>query len=174
LTVDNGELVINTEAAKPYRPSRIPPLGYVERDGELVRVETPAEVAQKKLIAKLAGVEVDIDDEVVNSAIGGLDIAELGDNEQWRNGVVVQEGKYCIYNGNRYLCKKYHIAQEIYAPSSDNPLFEISPFDWVLPQGLGNAYSVGSMVAQGGQIWVSTVPNNMYVPGEYGWLSIDN
>lgn len=41
---------------------------------------------------------------------------------------------------------------------------------WVQPVGATDAYPIGSVVSHNGMTWVSEVDENVWVPGEYGWV----
>ena len=40
---------------------------------------------------------------------------------------------------------------------------------WVQPVGAHDAYQVGDRVTYEGQVWESTVKDNVWAPGFYGW-----
>ena len=44
------------------------------------------------------------------------------------------------------------------------------PPDWVQPTGAHDAYQIGDLVTYQGQVWRSTVDNNSWPPGVYGWV----
>jgi len=45
--------------------------------------------------------------------------------------------------------------------------------EWVQPTGAQDAYSLGDLVAHGGKTWESTVDNNSWEPGMYGWVEVE-
>lgn len=50
----------------------------------------------------------------------------------------------------------------------EGPITEEYP-EWVQPTGAHDAYSIGDKVTHNGKQWVSTVDNNVWEPGVYGW-----
>lgn len=44
--------------------------------------------------------------------------------------------------------------------------------DWVQPTGAHDAYQTGDRVRYGGKIHVSTVDDNVWAPGIYGWSEV--
>lgn len=43
---------------------------------------------------------------------------------------------------------------------------------WVQPTGAGDAYQTGDRVTHNGQMWESSVDNNVWEPGVYGWIVV--
>jgi hypothetical protein len=43
------------------------------------------------------------------------------------------------------------------------------PAEWVQPTGSTDAYKLGSQVSHNGSVWQTTVDNNVWEPGVYGW-----
>ena len=41
---------------------------------------------------------------------------------------------------------------------------------WVQPTGAGDAYALGAQVTHNGQTWTSTIANNVWEPGVFGWV----
>ena len=56
-------------------------------------------------------------------------------------------------------------------------LAEITPpgliAEWVQPTGAQDTYSLGDLVTHVGQVWESTVDNNSWEPGVYGWVEVE-
>lgn len=44
--------------------------------------------------------------------------------------------------------------------------------EWVQPTGAHDTYQTGDQVTWNGFTWESTVDNNSWAPGEYGWIQI--
>lgn len=42
--------------------------------------------------------------------------------------------------------------------------------EWVQPTGAQDAYGLGAQVTHNGQVWTSTVANNVWEPGVFGWV----
>ena len=43
------------------------------------------------------------------------------------------------------------------------------PAPWQQPSGAHDAYAKGDQVTYEGHVWISSLDNNVYIPGEYGW-----
>ena len=43
------------------------------------------------------------------------------------------------------------------------------PAPWQQPSGTHDAYAKGDQVTHEGHVWISSLDNNVYIPGEYGW-----
>ena len=46
------------------------------------------------------------------------------------------------------------------------------PDVWVQPTGAHDAYPLGALVTYNGKTWESTVADNVWVPGQYGWVEV--
>ena len=47
------------------------------------------------------------------------------------------------------------------------------PQPWVQPTGSTDAYNVGDRVTHNGVTWESTVAANVWEPGVYGWVQVE-
>ncbi|MGN0625906.1 MAG: carbohydrate-binding protein [Oscillospiraceae bacterium] len=82
------------------------------------------------------------------------------------------------YGDVLYKCLTGHTAQESWAPDVspslwvrvDNPAEEWP--QWRQPQGSTDAYELGAKVSHNGKRWTSTVDNNVWEPGVYGWSEV--
>lgn len=73
-----------------------------------------------------------------------------------------------------YKVIQSHISQDDWRPNITPSLYKKIGFDgdipiWTQPLGAIDAYMQGDVVSFEGQIWVSTVDNNVWQPGVYGW-----
>lgn len=79
------------------------------------------------------------------------------------------------YNGLLYRCLQTHQAQEGWNPEDAASLWakvlipdpEVIP-EWIQPDST-NPYMLGDKVTHNGQTWISTIDNNVWEPGVYGW-----
>lgn len=90
------------------------------------------------------------------------------------------EGKYSAgqrvqYNGTLYSCLQEHTAQAGWAPDAAPSLWAkvlISDPDtvpeWEQPEST-NPYMMGDKVTHNGKTWTSSIDNNVWEPGVYGW-----
>jgi chitodextrinase len=93
----------------------------------------------------------------------------------WKAEVNYTVGQRVLYNETLYKVLQDHTSQEAWNPVDAPSLFArvlipdetIIP-EWVQPDST-NTYKIGDKVTHNGQIWVSTVDNNSWEPGVYGW-----
>ena len=83
-------------------------------------------------------------------------------------------GERVRYGSKLYKCVQAHTAQSDWTPDVTPALWtevaapgEIP--DWKQPTGAQDAYMAGDKVKHNSKIWVSTVDNNVWEPGVYGW-----
>ena len=87
-----------------------------------------------------------------------------------------KEGDRVLYNGILYKVLTNHTSQESWAPDVAPSLFtkiltdEISNqiLPWEQPNST-NPYMTGDKVTHNGSTWISTIDNNVWEPGVYGW-----
>lgn len=96
----------------------------------------------------------------------------------WRVGVGYAAGDRLRYNGALYCCLQAHTSQGDWTPDTAASLYKRVEFDgggipvWTQPVGATDAYKMGDKVSHNGKIWVSTVDNNVWEPGVYGWEEV--
>ncbi len=94
----------------------------------------------------------------------------------WNATNAYSTGHRVRYNGNLYRCLQSHDAQMAWTPTDAPSIWaEILPGQedtpigpWVQPDST-NPYQRGDKVTWDGKNWVSTVDNNTWQPGTYGW-----
>lgn len=96
----------------------------------------------------------------------------------WNAEATYAVGDRVKYNGTLYRCLTAHTAQAAWTPTDapslwakvlTDPSGAILP--WVQPDST-NAYAKGDKVTHNGKTWVSTVENNVWEPGAYGWEEV--
>ena len=96
----------------------------------------------------------------------------------WNAEATYAVGDRAKYNGTLYRCLTAHTAQATWAPTDapslwakvlTDPSGAILP--WVQPDST-NPYAKGDKVTHNGKTWVSTVDNNVWEPGAYGWEEV--
>ena len=110
----------------------------------------------------------------VTDDIVALSIQEFYDI--WEPDINYKKGQYINYKEVLYKVLQDHLSQEAWTPDVTGSLFAkvlIDPtgetvLEWVQPDST-NAYMKGDKVKHDGQIYVSTVDNNVWEPGVYGW-----
>lgn len=92
---------------------------------------------------------------------------------QYEAGMKVQ------YEQILYKCLQTHTAQEGWTPTAAPSLWakvlipdpQVIP-EWEQPDST-NPYMKGDKVTYNGKTWESTIDNNVWVPGIYGWIEIE-
>lgn len=93
----------------------------------------------------------------------------------WKTGRDYVIGERVQWKGKLYKVLIAHTSQEQWMPDVAPSLFaevlipdpSVIP-EWVQP-GSTNAYMKGDKVRHNGKVWVSTIDNNVWEPGVYGW-----
>lgn len=93
--------------------------------------------------------------------------------EFWHAGMQVIVGQILRYGEDIYRCIQAHTTQEDWTPDKVPALFakislEEYP-EWVQPAGAHDVYKQGDKVTFDNKHWVSTVNDNVWQPGVYGW-----
>lgn len=82
------------------------------------------------------------------------------------------------YKGQLYKCILDHTSQESWTPTdapsiwvrTSDPAIEYP--DWLQPTGSHDAYAINAKVTHNNKKWISTVDNNVWEPGVYGWNEV--
>jgi hypothetical protein len=96
----------------------------------------------------------------------------------WRAEVNYALDERVLYNGVLYKVVTAHTSQSDWTPDVAVSLFAkvLIPDDNVIPDweqpDSTNTYKIGDKVMYNGQTWVSTVDNNSWEPGAYGWEKV--
>lgn len=96
----------------------------------------------------------------------------------WVSGSAYLVTERVRYNGQLYRCVQAHTSQEGWEPDKTPALWTAvaKPGEipvWRQPTGAQDAYMTGDKVhhpSADGPIWESTVDNNVWEPGVYGWV----
>lgn len=93
----------------------------------------------------------------------------------WKESESYAVGERIRYNGILYKVLQAHTSQEDWTPDVAVSLFAkvliSDPMTipaWEQPEST-NPYKKGDKVTHNGSTWVSTVDNNVWEPGVYGW-----
>ena len=98
----------------------------------------------------------------------------------WREGVAYVTGERVRYNEILYKILQDHTSQTTWTPESAPSLFtkvlisdtETIP-EWTQPDST-NPYQTGDKVTYNGATWISTIDNNVWEPGAYGWTKVES
>lgn len=99
---------------------------------------------------------------------------------EWNPESNYKAGERVRYKGVLYRSLQDHLAQAGWTPTAAPSLWarvliedpNVIP-DWVQP-GSTNPHQIGDQVRHKGHIWECIVPNNVWEPGVYGWVTIDD
>lgn len=93
----------------------------------------------------------------------------------WSAEDTYDAGERVRFGGALYKCVQAHAAQADWTPAAAPSLWAKvltsdtgEPLPWEQPDST-NPYMKGDKVTHGGKTWVSTLDNNVWEPGVYGW-----
>lgn len=93
----------------------------------------------------------------------------------WSAQDTYDAGERVRFDGTLYKCLQPHAAQPDWTPTAAPSLWAKvlvsdtgEPLPWEQPEST-NPYMQGDKVTHGGKTWVSTIDNNVWEPGVYGW-----
>ena len=93
----------------------------------------------------------------------------------WNSSAAYAAGDRVRYDGVLYKCLQAHTAQPSWTPTAAPSLWAKvltsdtgAPLPWEQPEST-NPYKKGDKVTHAGKTWVSTIDNNVWEPGVYGW-----
>lgn len=97
----------------------------------------------------------------------------------WRNNVAYEVNERVTYNDVLYKVLIAHTSQPDWTPDVAASLFakiliidENIIAEWEQPDST-NPYMLGDKVSYNGNTWVSSVDNNVWEPGVYGWDKVE-
>lgn len=108
-----------------------------------------------------------------------MEIADL--YPEWKEGKTYKTDEIVKYGVNAdgetqlYRIIQAHTSQAGWEPDAAASLFKAVGFDesgtsiWTQPLGATDAYQTGDVVIHNEKKWISTVDNNVWEPGVYGW-----
>lgn len=98
---------------------------------------------------------------------------------EWIDDTSYALGDRVLYQGLLYKCLQTHNAQALWNPIDapslwarvliPDPEGEIP--EWIQPDST-NAYMTGDKVRHNDKTWESTIDNNVWQPGVYGWTEV--
>lgn len=96
----------------------------------------------------------------------------------WNESETYKKGDRVRYQDTLYKCLQAHTAQSTWTPKDAPSLWAkvLNPSpteipEWVQPEST-NPYMKNDKVKHNGKTWVSTVDNNVWEPGVYGWTEV--
>lgn len=166
LTEYEKDEYIKIQAEQNVEMSRLMGVMFGNNATELVAMQTSRFIQMSVQAANLT------DDEAIQ-------VADL--YEEWKEKVKYPKDRILKYGVNDkgetqlYRVVVEHTSQTQYPPDTDITHYKKIGFDeggtpiWSQPLGGHDAYKKGDVVTHNGKIWVSTVDNNVWEPGVYGW-----
>ena len=116
----------------------------------------------RELIVKASASLTDAD------ALDGIELFE-----EWTSNTAYAIDTRVRYNSTLYRCVQSHTSQDDWTPDITPALWTVVNLDefpeWVQPTGAQDAYRIGDKVSHADKHWISTVDNNVWMPGVYGW-----
>ena len=97
----------------------------------------------------------------------------------WKVETNYSVGDRVLYNDVLYKVITAHTSQETWTPTDAPSLFAkvLIPDEDVIPgweqPDSTNPYMTGDKVSHNGKTWVSTINNNVWEPGVYGWDTVE-
>lgn len=96
----------------------------------------------------------------------------------WKADKEYSAGDRVLLEGTLYKVLQSHTSQADWTPDAASSLFakvlipdsDVIP-EWEQPDST-NPYMMGDKVAHNGSTWVSTLDNNVWEPGVYGWEGV--
>lgn len=94
---------------------------------------------------------------------------------KWTALVSYTAGAIVRYENKLYRCVQSHTSQQTWTPDATASLWKQigDPSEewpaWSQPLGAHDAYPLGAKVSHNEKHWISTVDNNVWEPGAYGW-----
>lgn len=97
----------------------------------------------------------------------------------WESSVEYSRGDRRLYCAVLYSCLQAHTSQDDWTPDVSPSLWakvlipdpDVIP-EWEQPDST-NPYMIGDKVTHNGEVWISTVDNNVWEPSVYGWEVYD-
>ena len=160
----NGKLIEMTEAEIAEEKQKIQ-LAKAEEKSRPLTTEEVAALLIRQQINTLT-----VDD---NTALRMVEFYPA-----WASGQAYTAGYKVQYGGKLWRCLQNHTSQDGWEPESAPSLWAkvLIPDETVIPEweqpDSTNAYSKGDKVTHNGVTWESTIDNNVWEPGVYGWTEV--
>lgn len=113
---------------------------------------------------------------------GSIDPVTAGEHSdlfaEWAYPIAYTAGQIRRYNGTLYKCVQAHTSQADWTPPAAPSLWSLTADpaeewpEWIQPIGAHDAYPLGAKVRHNEKHWTSTIANNVWEPGVYGWTEV--
>ena len=170
IVVIEGSLSVlaSTNSASPQRT------WAEQKDQILAQLDSVAESRASAAAARIA-----VKQTVLAGELPEEDLAQIVDLwPAWSAGVSYAVDEIVRHEGSLYKVVQAHTSQPDWTPDAVPALFAaISPpgiiAEWVQPTGAHDTYAAGDRVTHKDSVWESTVDNNSWEPGVYGWVEVE-
>ena len=92
---------------------------------------------------------------------------------RWETETEYTAGDRIFYEKVLFKCVQSHTSQSSWTPDITPALWTVVSLEewpeWVQPIGAQDAYMAGDKVSHSEKHWISSVDNNVWEPGVYGW-----
>ena len=92
---------------------------------------------------------------------------------RWETETEYTAGERIFYEKVLFKCVQSHTSQSSWTPDITPALWTVVSLEewpeWVQPIGAQDAYMAGDKVSHAEKHWISSVDNNVWEPGVYGW-----
>ena len=98
----------------------------------------------------------------------------------WATSVSYAQNDIVSYSGKLYRCNQAHTSQADWTPDATASLWKeigdptVEYPEWSQPLGAFDAYPLGAKVSHNEKHWTSTIDNNVWEPGVYGWKEVES
>lgn len=96
--------------------------------------------------------------------------------EPWMSGFEYKVNDRVKHEGLLYSCVQAHASQDSWTPDLTPALWKRVSIEewpeWIQPTGTQDAYMAGDKVSHNNKHWISSVDNNVWEPGIYGWTEV--
>jgi len=161
-------VLASTNSASPQKP------WAEQKDQILAQLGIVAESRASAAAARIA-----VKQTVLAGDLPEEDLAQIVDLwPAWSAGVSYAVDEIVRHEGSLYKVVQAHTSQPDWTPDAVPALFAaISPpgiiAEWVQPTGAHDTYAAGDRVTHKDSVWESTVDNNSWEPGVYGWVEVE-
>lgn len=149
---------------------------------EELQQEKQAEYQEKKQVAEKLIMDRMVADYILSTDLSD-DEKDMFTNlfDLWEPNTAYSKGSKVVYEGLAYEVIKAHTSQSDWLPNELPALYKLfyqtSTDDgtivipeWKQPLGAHDAYNTGDPVFHKGKAWESSIDNNVWAPGVYGWI----
>lgn len=95
---------------------------------------------------------------------------------RWETETEYTAGDRIFYEKVLFKCVQSHTSQSSWTPDITPALWTVVSLEewpeWVQPIGAQDAYMAGDKVSHIEKHWISSVDNNVWEPGVYGWNEV--